>query len=254
MSKISKHKQNKRKARQRNVKAAKIRTRLREARETKLAGLLDTNFENMPDMTDEMKSASKTGMWKVFSTLPAQLQEDALKDFQKGSNGVTEFDFEGISNLFGETLNRYMHPHALVEILDWLENNITICLPDEIRPLIKKLDAQVISFITKSSMILQRFEEIKLIEDKEERSTALYSDDVIGEYLVPTLLAYQEDHEALIEPILEVAEQHTDLIDNLVVEYAKEQGIETIEGATRAIHLKRVERHFDLEAAKNATY
>lgn len=242
MSKISKHKQNKRKARQRQVNARKIKDRLNERKMAKFEEQMDP-----ATMTDAKKS-----MWKVYSSLPPELQQQVMHEYTTGKNKVNSFDIEGISNLLGETINRYMHPHALIEVLEWMEDAIEVCVPDELRPLIQELDKEVVTFIGNASMLLQRFDIISQEEDQEKRDTMLYEDGIVADRLIPALTSYQQTYDDVITPIMEFAEQHADLIDSRVKAYAEENNHETIDEATRAIHLKRVEKYLDREAAKNA--
>lgn len=253
MSKISKHKQNKRKARQRQVQARKVKERQIDREQAKLEEQIRNNFGSEHAMSDEMKSDAKKSMWKVFSSLPPELQDQVLKEYTSGKNKVDSFDIEGVSNLLGETINRYMHPHALVEVLEWMEDAIELTVPDELRPLIEQLDKEVVAFIGNASLVLGRFEVISKEPDPTKRSEMLYEDETISDRLIPALTSYQQTYDDVITPIMEFAEQYADLVDERVKAYAEENNIESIQEATRAIHLKRVEKHFDREAIKNAT-
>ncbi|UVD32281.1 hypothetical protein [Vibrio phage phiKT1028] len=246
MPKNSKHKQAKRKARQRNIKAAKVRARLKEAQDQQTA-------HGEHAMSDSMKVDAKSTMWKVFSQLPPQLQEQALEDFKKGGDqSLTEFDFEGIGDLIGEALNRYMGPHATMEVIEWLEDGAEVCMPDELRPKVEALDKSIVTFITNSTVLLERFEKIKAIENAEERNDVLFNDEEIANRLTPTLLSFQQDAEDLIDPIMDFAEAHADLIDERVKEYGAEHRIDNVQEVTRHIHLRRLNKYFDHERMKNA--
>lgn len=246
MPKISKHKQAKRKQRQRNVQASKSKQRLQEAREKRqskdlqLLQQLDGTLGGEHAMSDEMKKEAKEKFWKVFSTLPPQLQKDAMKSFEKEGGTVTPMDLDGMTNLLCEGLNHYIRPHALVATLHSLVNQEKLVLTEELTAKMDALDAAVLKYIGNATAILEAFETIRGL-DEELQHQAILDNEVLGELLIPTLLSYQEDSEEIISPLIELSEPHTELINDDIKFVGEILGKTNLYEVSREIHLERVE-------------
>lgn len=246
MPKISKHKQAKRKQRQRNVQASKSRQRLKDVQEKRalkdqmLLQQLNDTLGGEHAMSDEMKKEAKEKFWKVFSTLPRQLQKDAMKSFEKEGNTVTPLDLDGMTNLLCEGLNHYIRPHALVATLHSLVEQEKLVLTEALVAKMDALDAAVLKYINNATAVLEAFQSIREL-DEEKQHQAILDNDVLSERLIPTLLSYQEDSEEIITPLIELAEPHTELINDDIKFVGEVLGKTNLYDVSREIHLERVE-------------
>ncbi|QCW23232.1 hypothetical protein HWC35_gp102 [Vibrio phage USC-1] len=240
MPKISKHKQAKRKARQRNVKAAKQRSRLKESQQ-----LVDEHA-----MSDEMKAQAKEKFWKVFSKLPTQLQKEAIKDFETNGGHATPMDIDGMTELLCEGMNYYIRPHAMVDTLHSLVQQEKVTLEPKLLELMDQMDEATLKYISGATKVLGCFQKIQELPEAE-RQQAILDDDVLGDDLIPTLLAYQEDYDTIIAPLIELAEVHSDLIDEDIEFHSDIRGEKNLYNVARAIHLERVEQLIKQKANKD---
>lgn len=240
MPKISKHKQAKRKARQRNVKAAKQRNRLKESQQ-----LVDEHA-----MSDEMKAQAKEKFWKVFSKLPAQLQKEAIKDFEANGGHTTPMDIDGMTELLCEGMNYYIRPHAMVDTLHSLVQQEKVTLEPKLLELMDQMDEATLKYIAGATKVLSCFQNIQELPEAE-RQQAILDDEVLGDDLIPTLLAYQEDYDTIIAPLIELAEVHSDLIDEDIEFHSDIRGEKNLYNVARAIHLERVEQLIKQKANKD---
>ncbi|UPT53843.1 hypothetical protein [Vibrio phage phiKT1019] len=241
MSNVNKRKQAKRKARQRNVQANKVKNRLKEVQERKdhAQAVFDENFGGH-EMSDGMKVDAKKKFWEVFSKLPVQLQKEAIESFEKNGNKVTPLDVEGITNLLCEGLNYYIRPHALVATLHSLVEQEKLVLTPELLQKMDEMDAATLNYISKATAVLSRFELLTGMTE-EQKAKFMLEDEVLSEELIPTMSLYQQDKDEIIDELIELASPHTDLVDEDVKFVGEVLGLANLYDVSRQIHLERVE-------------
>lgn len=230
MPKNSKHKQAKRKQRQRAIRAGKA------SNKNKAIPFPHSNHA----MSHEQKLEAKSAFWKVFSTLPVELQKQSIAEFEKGDNKISHLDVEGLRNLLSEGLNHFMRPHALADILEDLADDGQMSIPMDLEELITQLDDVVLQYVSNATYIFQCFEDVAHL-DRDMQDKALYNNDKLNERLLPTLMMYQEAHDDIISPLVKYAEEFTNEIDEYVKQWGLDNDVDNLQEATRQIHLQRLQ-------------
>lgn len=229
MSNNKHRKQAKRKARQRAIKAAK-----------------HTAKQHSPvfgehAMSESMKADAKDAFWKVFSTLPPQLQKESLESFKQDGGKVSALDIKGITKILQEGLTHYMHPHALCEIMERMDKESKLELTEEMSTFIGRIDDSVIRYINGATTILDAFEQLKDL-DQEQRDERLAEDEQFNDTLMATLLAFQEDSESCIQPLIDLATPLTETLDAYAQELRLSLNVATQQEFIKGLHLNRLNR------------
>lgn len=229
MSNSKQRKQAKRKARQRAIKAAKHNAKQ------------PVPMFGEHAMSESMKADAKDAFWKVFSTLPPQLQKEALESFQQDGGKVSTLDVKGITKILQEALEHYMHPHALCEVLEMMEKEGKYEVSESMSSYIGQIDDSVLRFITGATYIIEQFQKLESKTD-EERDNALAEDDKFGDTLMATLLAFQEDSESCIQPLIDMVSEHTQELDSFADVHKATIGVTDQREYIKGLHLNRLNR------------
>lgn len=244
MPRVTKHKQQKRKNRQRENRAARMTAKAQPKPFT-----LPNEPYSPHAMSAAQQSEAKKAFWKVFSGLPSELQKEALQSFEKQDRKVTHLDIEGLMDLLGETLNHFMRPHALCAVLSQLSDEGVLALPTDIEEHMDALDEAVYKYISKAMFIIGRF---NLMEGMtpEEKDEAILKDTDLSEALIPTLMMFQETNDEIITPIVKYTEEYTKIVDDRVVQFGHEHNFADLNQATRALHEARLTQYIEKKKAE----
>lgn len=178
---------------------------------------------------------SDTAALKLLSSLqdlPDHLKEDVINNLGQGQNRQTT-NILALPDVITEHLQNLMGPHGLATVLELLESEEVIFIPEDIREKIVYGDNKIAEFVIQGSALVNKILEIEgqvkaeqarnpRLSNTQARVNNLFFNNHGIDTITSVLNIANDLNTEYVTPLVAYAEQYGNLVDDKVVAICKE--------------------------------
>lgn len=202
---------------------------------------------------------SDTVALKLLSSLqdlPDHLKEDVINNLGRTQNRHTT-NILALPDVITEHLQNLMAPHALATVLETLETEEVVFIPEDIREKIVYGDNKLAEFVIQGSTLVSKILEIEgqvkaeqainpRLSNTQARATNLFFNNHGMDTITSVLNIANDLNAEYVTPLAKYAEQYGNLVDDKVVAICKENEWSNKYQLIESFHKDRISKFINI--------